>query len=61
MSRYVISRLVVGEPDNDAATECPDCRFDAVLTFPIYLLSEAGVGTFGTYSACARCYDLAQS
>lgn len=59
MTRYVPGHFVVGQPDMDEATECHDCGFDAVLTFPISIISEAGVTSFGTYKACARCYDTA--
>lgn len=54
--RYVNLFIVVGDPD--AATECPDCGFDAVLSFPLTSISEMGVGSFGTYTTCARCYDM---
>lgn len=54
----VLATIVVGLPDMELAEECPECGFDALLTFPPHLLSEGGVGTFGTYRGCARCYDM---
>lgn len=59
--RYVAGHFVVGDPNLDDATECPKCGFDAVLTFPISVLSESGVSSFGTWAGCARCYDMANS
>jgi hypothetical protein len=51
--------VVVMEPDTDAASECPDCGFDSVLDFPVYYLSEVGVGrALMDYRACIRCSDV---
>lgn len=57
MRRLVVTYIVVGEPNVDAAEECPTCGFDAVLAFPLTSMNESGVGPFGTYKACMRCHD----
>lgn len=51
-------QLQVGAPENlDAPDTCEDCGFDALLAFPLWVLGPDGLTRFGTYSACARCYD----
>jgi hypothetical protein len=55
--RSALAHVVVSEPDPSAARECPDCGFDALLTFPLALLSPAGVSPFGSVEACARCHE----
>ncbi len=57
--RVTLAYIVAGDPDLDAASECPDCGFDALLTWPLYSLSENGVSEFGVYKACVRCYEEA--
>ncbi len=57
MTRLTTLYIVVGEPDIDQQEECPECGFDAVLTFPLTSMSENGVDPFGTYSACGRCRE----
>jgi len=53
----LVFHVVVGDPETDTARECPDCGFDALLDFPLYVITAEGVGRFGTCRACARCYD----
>jgi hypothetical protein len=53
----LIGHVMVGLPDMEAAEECPDCGFDTMLAFPLTVITEEGVGPFGSYRACARCYD----
>ena len=53
---FVRGFFVVLEPDVDSAKECPACGFDALLAFPVKVLSRAGVGDFGTYERCVRCH-----
>lgn len=57
--KTITCHIVVGEPDLGAAQTCPDCGFDAVLTFPLTSISVNGVSPFGHYKACARCADMA--
>ena len=54
---YVTASVVVMDPKPTEATECPTCGFDAVLTFPTFLISASGVGPFADVAACARCYS----
>lgn len=49
--------LSVGEPDLTDRSTCACCGFDAVLTFPVTLMSGEGVGPFGTITCCVRCFE----
>lgn len=49
--------LVMLEPVTLAGTECPDCLFDTVLTFPVRAISYTGVRDMPPLRACWRCYD----
>lgn len=51
--------IAVSDPDLDAVAECPDCGFDALLTFPLHALGVDGVTEFGSVQRCARCFDEA--
>lgn len=53
----LVFHVVVGDPKTDAARECPNCGFDALLDFPLYGITAEGIGQFGTFHACARCYE----
>ena len=55
--RQTLGYFQVGQPETEAATECRDCGFDAVLRFPLTLLTDSGVTPSGYLRACARCYD----
>ena len=48
--------IVLNEPSTIEAAECSKCGFDSVLAFPLTLVDECGVGPFGTYKACSRCW-----
>ena len=52
----VRGHIVVGDADTDAVKECPACGFEALLTFPLYVVSEAGVTQFATAERCAHCW-----
>lgn len=60
MTTRLIFYIAVGRPDTNAARECPDCGFDALLDFPLTAITADGVGPFGTVAACARCYSEEQ-
>lgn len=47
--------VVVGEPTTPP-TECATCGFDALLTFPLTVITNDGVGSWGTAKRCARCW-----
>lgn len=53
----VLGWWIVLPPDPDAlARECPVCGFDALLPFPVCLLTAAGVRRLEQpYWSCARC------
>lgn len=53
--------LVAGDPVNlEQPDECPVCRFDALLTFPIYALLPGGVSRAGRVARCLRCHTEAR-
>ena len=54
---YVLGYIQVGEPDTEAAEECPACGFDALLTFPCVLISARGVTRWAPVRACVRCWE----
>lgn len=56
MSRVVVGWLHVLEPDMEQASECPCCRFDTLLTFPLVMLTDDGVSRAGEVRQCARCW-----
>jgi hypothetical protein len=60
VTTYVRAFVIVGEPDSDDVQECPDCGYDALLSFPLHLLSPNGVTPFGYRIACARCWEESQ-
>lgn len=60
-ARSVICHIIVGDPETNAAEECPSCGFDAVMVFPLTSMSLNGVGPFGQYRACVRCADLEET
>lgn len=55
---YLSAWVEVGEPDpEEPARECRDCGFDAVLAFPVTILTAAGVtpSPLGPCLVCVRC------
>lgn len=56
-ARFTYVCLTLGDPDMSQTAECPCCRFDAVLTFPVFALSDEGVSRAGTAKVCGRCWN----
>lgn len=53
--------LVLGDPDPDQhPTECPNCGFEAVIRFPVHVMSDDGVSPWGVVPACLRCFNDGQ-
>lgn len=50
-------QIVVSDPPSLKGEECPDCKFDALLTFPAHIITENGVAPCGGFKACVRCYE----
>lgn len=53
---FVAGYLVVSEPTSFDGTECPVCGFDAVVLFPLTLISDSGVTPWGHAARCTRCW-----
>lgn len=49
--------LAVSRPGVETATECPCCRFDALVSFPIHLVTEDGFNPFGACEGCVHCFE----
>lgn len=47
--------VVLTPPPDSPTRECPVCRYDAMLPFPLRLLTATGVRVMGSLWACARC------
>ena len=56
---YIAWYLVLGDVDPDVAEECPECGFDALLSFPLSLITERGVTPWRPFMACVRCWQEA--
>jgi hypothetical protein len=56
-TRLTQTWFVVLDPVTLDGEQCPDCGFDAVLTFPVHYINETGVGPFGMAKSCTRCWD----